>query len=452
MSSLLPGLNKSKLNSVSKIGDGAHASLQRLDNGILYLSSKNFGIDRLDLSKVDYISEDDYQKHFKANSKAITKPQEGDVLLGIIGTLGAPYLVKNTDSFGLSSSVAIIRCDKEKLDPLYLYYWFKSPIFQNAINQIKSGVAQSFLSLGMIGHLPCYYPDNKKNQQKIAAILSAYDALIENNLERIKLLEEMAQITYEEWFVRMKFPGHEEAKINAETGLPEGWKEQDLNAYISIKHGYAYKGEFFSESQTSRVLLTPGNFRIGGGIKLDKVKYYDESAESPKDYILEQHDLLVTMTDLSKMADTLGFPLLVPSSDTRTYLHNQRLGKVLPVEELGFPKYFYYMLFQDEGYRAFVVGSATGATVKHSSPSKILAYKPKLPPLDSELVFKFNDRAKPVFEMIDLLMKENELLKEARDILLPRLMTGMIDIEKVELPVALLERINKQNNNETNIG
>lgn len=447
MSSLPPGWSKVKLKSVSKIGDGAHASIQRLDSGVLYLSSKNFGTDRLDLSKVDYISEDDYHKYFKANSKAITKPQEGDVLLGIIGTLGAPYLVKNTDLFGLSSSVAIVRGDKDKLDPLYLYYWFKSPIFQSAINQIKSGVAQSFLSLGMIGNLPCFYPDSKNAQQKIGAILFAYDDLIENNLERIKLLEEMAQITYEEWFVRMKFPDHEEVEIDSGTGLPMEWQEQDLNAYISIKHGYAYKGEFFCEAQTSRVLLTPGNFRIGGGIKLDKVKYYGESAESPEDYILKQHDLLVTMTDLSKMADTLGFPLLVPSSDIRSYLHNQRLGKVLPVGELGFPKYFYYMLFQDEGYRAFVVGSATGATVKHSSPSKILAYKPKLPPLDGELIFKFNDVIRPIFETIDLLMKESELLKEARDILLPRLMTGMIDIEKVELPEALLERINNENDN-----
>ena len=140
------------------------------------------------------------------------------------------------------------------------------------------------------------------------------------------------------------------------------------------------------------------------------------------------------MTDLSKMADTLGYPLLVPSSNSTIYLHNQRLGKVLPNKGYIFPKYFYYMLFKDERYRGFVVGSASGATVKHTSPSKILSYKPKLPPLDSSLIQQFDNKVKHLFELIDSLLQQNQHLKEARDILLPRLMTGIIDVDKINLP------------------
>ncbi|EKO3548521.1 restriction endonuclease subunit S [Vibrio fluvialis] len=428
--------------------DGPHATPKESDTGAIFLGIKNVTEDgRLDLTEIRHIAEEDLGKW----TKRVT-PKKDDIVFSYEATLHRYARIPNEFRGCLGRRMALIRADKKKVNIDFLFSYFLSPLWRAEVERhILSGATVDRIPLTNVPDFELFLPPLEA-QNKIAAILSAYDELIENNLERIKLLEEMAQITYEEWFVRMKFPGHEEIEIDSNTGLPQEWKEQDLNTSISIKHGYAYKGEFFCADQTNRVLLTPGNFRIGGGIKLDKVKYYDESAESPRDYLLKQHDLLVTMTDLSKKADTLGFPLLVPSSDTRTYLHNQRLGKVLPVGGLGFPKYFYYMLFKDEGYRAFVVGSATGATVKHSSPSKILAYKPKLPPLDGELIFKFNDLIGPIFETIDLLMKESELLKEARDILLPRLMTGIIDIEKVELPEALLERINKQNNNETNIG
>ena len=268
-------------------------------------------------------------------------------------------------------------------------------------------------------------------QRKIATILSAYDDLIENNLKRIKLLEEKAQRTYEEWFVRMKFPGHETTPINKETGLPEGWGNLDLNEYLTIKHGYAFKGEFFSDTMTNRVLLTPGNFRIGGGIKLNKLKYYKDDGNCPVDYELNKHDLLITMTDLSKQGDTLGYPLLVPSSTSVKYLHNQRLGKVLPKNDHVFPKYFFRMYFQDFVYRSFVVGSSSGSTVKHTSPSKILKFHPKLPRLESEVITGFDSLVEPIFELIDRFQNQNQRLKEARDILLPRLMAGMIDVEQM---------------------
>jgi len=255
--------------------------------------------------------------------------------------------------------------------------------------------------------------------------------LIENNLKRIKLLEEKAQLTYEEWFVRMRFPGWEQVKVDAESGLPEGWETTDLSHFFSVKHGYAYKGVNFSEEETNRILLTPGNFKIGGGLKLNKIKYYADDAESPNAYVLKKHDLLLTMTDLSKMGDTLGYPLLVPTNDSKTFLHNQRLGKVIPIQESIFPKYFYYFYFQDIKYRSFVVGSSSGTTVKHTAPKKILAFKPVLPPIDGPIVEKFNNSVKPNLETIDILMNQNQLLKEARDLLLPRLMMGMIDVDKL---------------------
>jgi type I restriction enzyme S subunit len=161
------------------------------------------------------------------------------------------------------------------------------------------------------------------------------------------------------------------------------WQRTSLAELIDVKHGFAFPGAFFWEEPPGDVLLTPGNFAIGGGFKADKLKYY--RGEVPKEYILNENDLLITMTDLSKEADTLGFPALVPRSGAgRRYLHNQRLGKVIirpgaPLEN----RFLYYLLCTRE-YRDEVVASATGTTVKHSSPSRIRAFRFNLPTKDEQ--------------------------------------------------------------------
>lgn len=150
------------------------------------------------------------------------------------------------------------------------------------------------------------------------------------------------------------------------------WKEYSLDELIHIKHGYAFKGEFFSEEPTDDILLTPGNFAIGGGFKAQKLKYYN--GNFPVDYILNENDVIVTMTDLSKEADTLGFSAKVPAWYGKRFLHNQRIGLVkLKTDE--FDQNYLYWLMRTFSYQRFVANGATGATVKHTSPTKICQYK-----------------------------------------------------------------------------
>lgn len=225
-----------KIGDVCQVGDGAHASIKRQDSGVLYLSSRNFKDGCLDLTNVYYISEDDFNKHFKDNSKAITKTKSGDVALSIIGTIGEPYVVKSSDRFGLSSAVAFLRPDFNKVDSHYLYYWLKSPEFQQAVYNVKGGVAQGYVSLEMIKGLPFRYFD-KEYQVNISNYLKNYDKLIENNNRRIAILEDMAQSLYREWFVNFRYPSHEnnvvsEGKpklIDSTLGqIPVGWKLKPL--------------------------------------------------------------------------------------------------------------------------------------------------------------------------------------------------------------------------------
>jgi type I restriction enzyme, S subunit len=160
--------------------------------------------------------------------------------------------------------------------------------------------------------------------------------------------------------------------------LPQGWEEKKLDKIIDIIHGYAFKGKDFSNNETKYILLTPGNFKISGGFKSDKFKYYSEDAFIPNNYVLNKNDLLVTMTDLSITGDTLGYPLLVPILEDKILLHNQRLGKIkFLTDEID--KYFLYYVFCTYEYRGKVLGSATGTTVRHTAPNRILDFDCKFP-------------------------------------------------------------------------
>ena len=152
-----------------------------------------------------------------------------------------------------------------------------------------------------------------------------------------------------------------------------------LRDYIKIKHGYAFKGKNISTIDNNVVLVTPGNFAIGGGFKEDKCKYFD--AEYPDEYVLKEDDLIVTMTDLSKAIDTLGYSALVPKSkDNRIYLHNQRIGLVsLDTDRID--KHYLYWFMRSPYYQRTVATTSTGSTVHHTSPDRIMDIEIDLPDL-----------------------------------------------------------------------
>ncbi|AGQ38031.1 TPA: restriction endonuclease subunit S [Mannheimia haemolytica] len=154
-----------------------------------------------------------------------------------------------------------------------------------------------------------------------------------------------------------------------------------LSDFISIKHGFAFKGEFITTEENANCLITPVNFSIGGGFKSDKFKYY--TGEIPEKYILQPNDLIVTMTDLSKQADTLGYPALVPNISGKKMLHNQRIGLVEFLDN-ELDKEYLYFLMRTKEYRHQILSTATGATVHHTSPSKILDFEFEKPDLQTQ--------------------------------------------------------------------
>ncbi|MBR1980702.1 restriction endonuclease subunit S [Candidatus Proelusimicrobium excrementi] len=185
------------------------------------------------------------------------------------------------------------------------------------------------------------------------------------------------------------------------------WKKCKLGDVISIKHGFAFKGDFFVETPTPYILVTPGNFNIGGGFKDAKLKYYN--GPIPQDYILKPGDVIVTMTDLSKAGDTLGYSALVPELKGKILLHNQRIGLVLS-ESISISKQFIYWLMREHNYQQYIVNTASGSTVKHTSPSRIEAFEFLLPPIEEQkriagILGSLDDK-------IELLQKQNKTLED----------------------------------------
>lgn len=161
------------------------------------------------------------------------------------------------------------------------------------------------------------------------------------------------------------------------------WKTVELGELIDIKHGFAFKSKYFSETPSENILLTPGNFSIGGGFKAEKFKYYVGFV--PVGYILNENDIIVNMTDLSKNSDTLGFPAIIPViRPQKNFLHNQRLGKIIINYCTQIDKRYLFYLMCSQEYRNEILSSATGTTVKHTSPSRIKKFHFACPPIQEQ--------------------------------------------------------------------
>src|SRR6266487_4589509 len=230
------------IGDVCKVGDGAHAKVPRSDSGVMYLTSKNIGFGKLDLGTVDFISKEDFEKLFSKSSKAVRRPQTDDILMGIIGTFGNAYQYKNTDQFGISSSVAILRSNASMLDSLFLYYVVSSKFFKAIHKAYKGGSAQGYTNIPTIKRLPIPLPPLAE-QQTIAHILGSLDDKIELNRRMNETLESIARTLFKSWFVdfdpvRAKMEGRQPYGMDAETAalfpdefedsqlgmIPKGWR------------------------------------------------------------------------------------------------------------------------------------------------------------------------------------------------------------------------------------
>ncbi len=342
-----------------------------------------------------------------------------DIIFTSVGTIGQVGILLGNEKFEryiISNKQLRLRVNKELVEPLYAYYWFASPLMIDMIIQRNTGSSVPLINLSVLKSLLIPLP-SKNERTIILGILSSLDDKIDLLHRQNQTLEKMAETLFRQWFLPNRQAGVEETK--------EDWEEKKLGDFISIKHGFAFKGNCISSEPTNLILVTPGNFKIGGGFKSDKFKYYSNE-DFPKEYVFKTGELIVTMTDLSVDGNTLGYPALIPMNNLpEIYLHNQRVGKVLFKKEIG--KYFLYNLMKTEDYQWFILSGASGTAIRHTSPTSICNYSFKLPPITT--LKEFENIVSPFMYKFESNNNQIRTLEKLRDTLLPKLMSGEVRVE-----------------------
>ncbi len=323
--------------------------------------------------------------------------------------------LKNGIGFG-STEFLVFRGKENLSDNDFIFYLSRSDIVRSYAEQSFDGTSgRQRVPKSTFENLTIAIP-SLSEQRAIAAILSSLDDKIDLLHRQNKTLEAMAETLFRQWFVN-----NDELRMQNDE-----WKIGKLGDIIKIKHGYAFKGENITAEETDKILVTPGNFNIGGGFKYDKFKYYS-SNDFPDDYIFTEGDLIVTMTDLSKEGDTLGYPAFVPYMEQKILLHNQRVGKIIfKTENDKIFKHYIYLIMKTDIYRAYILGSSSGTSIMHSSPDRICNYDLLLP--DETDLLKFNGFVESYFQKIQINTKQIRTLEKLRDTLLPKLMSGEVRV------------------------
>ena len=273
------------------------------------------------------------------------------------------------------------------------------------------------------------------NHEKVVKFLSNYDDLIENNNRRIKILEEMAQKIYKEWFVDFKFPGHETTtfKDSPLGKIPNDWEVGKLQDIVEFFNGYAFKSkELLKHPQKNSLsVFKQGHINRGGGFNYSGTKSWfpREKSIELKKYILKKGDLLMAMTDMKNNVAILGNTAIMPMDNS--YILNQRVGLLRCKNNLNISYPYVYMVTNSEPFLLNLRSRANSGVQVNLSTEQIKLSKLIIPA--SHINKLFNELITPIFEQIFLINKKNENLKQTRDILLPRLISGEINVENMEV-------------------
>lgn len=399
---------KDKLGKYIDILSGfAFKSKDFSDKGIPVIKIKNINPPCVTLNDLTYIP---YSIACQ-NSKYILK--KGDILIAMTGShinqiasvVGRVGRVLYDDITVLNQRVGkIININKDNINIDYVYYFLSQYSVKVELAQKAGGAAnQANISPSDIKNLWFPYPPINI-QNRIAKILSRYDALIENYQKQIKLLEESAQRLYKEWFVDLRFPGHENTKIV--DGVPEGWEKKSIAELGSFINGFAFKPSDWHEKGLPIIKIK----EMGNGISFDTPRNNGERV--PEKYLVSAGDLLFSWSA------TL---MVIVWAGENGWL-NQHLFKVIPKD--GISREFVLQSISN----AIIEFSnlTTGSTMKHIQRNKLNQVFVNVP--CAKIMQEYNIFGEALREQIINISSQIHKLTEARDRLLPKLMSGEIEV------------------------
>ena len=389
--------------------DGPHATPKPSESGPIFLGIKNVGeAGQLDLSDVRHISEEEYPHWIKR-----VEPRYGDIVFSYEATLNRYAMIPKGFRGCLGRRMALIRPNEAKACGKFLYYYFFGQEWRNVI-------AQNTLIGSTVDRIPITkFPDFSITvpplpaQRKIAAILSAYDDLIENNLRRIKILEEMAQNLYREWFVKFRFPGHQNARFtDSPLGpIPEGWEVGQLIDVCHLTMGQSPKSEFYNTNGIG-LPFHQGVTDFGDRFPTERLYCTVEAR------IAEQGDIL--------------FSVRAPVGRINIAKTRMVIGRGLSaIRHKAAYQWFVFHLLKENFKEEDTMGGGTIFKSVTKNDMETIAF---ILPVEA-LVQQFEQLVEPSDNQIENLTRKNTILRRTRDLLLPRLISGEEDVSELDIAV-----------------
>lgn len=367
------------------IADGDHQPPPKSDSGIPFVTIANIVNNQFDFKNSMFVPESYYEKlDYKRKAK------KNDILYSVVGSFGIPVFIKDDKPFVFQRHIAILRPNK-KVNARFLYYKMLSRNFYMKADVAAIGAAQRTVSLTSLRNIEIIVPP-METQRRIADVLSAYDDLIENNRKQIKLLEEAAQRLYKEWFVNLRFPGHEHTKIV--DGVPEGWDRMPVGSLIG---------------KVDRTKQIPTSEYLPNG----KIPVIDQSREFIAGYtndvqaIVKSKAPIIVFGDHTRILKLVQFPFAKGADGTQLIISaSERMPQRLlycSLMNIDLSNYHYARHFKYLKSEIILL------------PSKGIADD-------------FEKITDPVFKKIQSCRDQCCWGQEARDRLLPKLMSGEVEV------------------------
>lgn len=371
------------------------------DGYCLFLNAGNVTKNGWSFNKVSFITKE------KDSQLRKGRIERGDTVFTTRGTIGNAAYYGNSikyDHMRINSGMVILKAkDNQIINDEFIYYLVTSPLAKKTIELFCSGSAQPQLPIKDFIKIKYDLP-SLKTQKKIAFIIGSYDNLIENNNRRIRLLEQMAENLYKEWF--------------AYHNIVESSKEIRLTDIVSIYRGLSYSSEEI-ECEEGNDLINLKNIQAFGGFRLDGTKKYNGKYKAEQ--VVKEGDLVMGVTDMTQDRRTVGSVALIPNISNLSVISADLIKLESTIDNV-----FLYAMFRWGNVSKYISQFANGANVLHLRPQILKNIKVLLP--KKELIDQYVSTVKPMIETINKLNTETANLTRQRDLLLPRLMSGKLEV------------------------
>ena len=388
------------------IVDCEHKTAPTQEIGYPSIRTPNIGRGRLILDGANRVSEETYRKWSR---RAV--PQAQDLILAREAPIGNVAIIPKNLRVCLGQRTVLIRPDKNKVVPMFLLYLMLGDEIQDNLLAHSIGATVAHLNMRDIRNLKLPRLPPLPTQRKIAAILGAYDDLIENNTRRIKILEEMAGTIYREWFVEFRFPGHEKVRmVESELGLiPEEWEVKQLGEMCNVVMGQSPKSESYNELGEG-LPFHQGVTDFGNRFPTDRIYCtIQKRTANPNDILFSVRAPVGRINVANKkIVIGRGLSAIRSKSGDQAFLLQQLKDRFQEEDTIG-------------------VGTIFNAIRK----SGLMEINLLVPP--DPLIAKFEEIVVPIASLLGILSKQNESLRETRDLLLPRLISGEFDVSDLDI-------------------